>query len=1687
MLVAAACVVTMQQSVLAQAPSDVFASQVQADTKWLNDFITRQVGTKEHAEVQKQLLEKVKSIPDVEVWTDEFPVVVPVYSETYLQIGEGKFAGQNNIFPLWPDGARLNTTPANGIQGKLIYIGDAAYDKLPATGLRHQIAVMEMSAYDHYRRAFDLGAKAVIFVESEKVETPLPTDLSLYKPRYYVPAGPLADALRRNEVQSGTIFCKGQWKTVTARNIYAAVKPADTQGELPYALVAPYDSMSKVYGVAPGADAALDSAFLLNLLREASDDAPRPLLFGFIDAYHHNQLGMRRMAAMLAVTPGGLTRKVYDDMETESLEAYVEARKELESFETPEEGLSKIYDRSSYETLRRLFKDAVGRDLLLLRELQSDLRLTKSRRDKEAEKPAVRHQAVNSLLNATRWLLRYNRDELSEEQIEKVLEAQAYAEKQLELMELQGDEAVAWTTLAEARDYANELFEICYVPLRRRNAVTEAAFDGDKEVKEADMDVALAAWDKMAKRVRGQVREQTERLEYFKVLDGLRDEIAAYFGLDAEQVDSGICPFLVGFDLSDAGVIVGPGKHCGFNRIDMGSRDFLRALKSATKQNEIWAEDSPERQAVNIDAMEGRVASNITTGHRAMITSPASSFNIDNITWITDDAPRQRIDTPLDRYDQLNWDRITPQFAPTRTFLDWLFTSDAFEPKLKPVKENTARWRHGMGKIVDVSAGETVPRVPRPGFLITLDHSAMDVDGIRRQEYAWTGEDGEFRVPLLPADVNKAHNAMTLEAFMFNDAGAINESISTAVSQVSSRLATSFELNSGPGERLPRAVTFSCVELNGPSFYDARFLEPLTQGSLLDAVRGGSPKQSVFKIDPTGQMWGLVPPGVRWQLVVRAGASGVRMALLNSIENGREQGLSLNQTFRRGYAIDTVLPTIPPESSARDIWRLNLWRLQDFNKAGISSDKVDEIRDETEASLERVDAAKQADDGSKLHREATKALASELRAYAAITETGDDVARGAIFLMLILVPFSIAMERLLFAFSRIGYQIGMAIGIFALMTIVLWSFHPAFQISAQPLVIVMSFTILSMSVAVISIVMNRFRSSMREFQSSLAEGSGAQMGRGGLLGSAVFLGIANMRKRKMRTALTGSTLVLVTFALLCFSSASSYVDKKNFALDGVVANQSAVMVRRPTFGPINWLAADSLGNLLSNQELDVQSRAWLGADLGDTKWRMWMINPKTGKQVAARGVLGLPEHEDKLTGIDRVLPNWSAFAADGGCYLPAELAEQLGVEPGDNVVIRGYDLKLQGVFDPIALEDEIDMLDGQRILPYDYSRQEKDWVDRDSQDAIEQEMQSASSMQPTSANEGDLFMAARDTVILPTSIVRKLDGTLRSLAIPVESPEQAKAVSRELMQTIVYPVYYANDKGGVNVIVATPLIAVPPGSIAVPLVIAALIIFTTMLNSVSERKKEIYVYSSLGLAPTHIGALFVAEALTYGLMGSVFGYIAGQAFATVLTSFGLMQGITLNYSGTAVIRTMLLVQGVVVLSAIVPAIMAGRIASPSKEMDWKVPEPVDGEIKTTLPFTVSPTAASGLIAFIYEYLEAHRDGVLGRFDVDDIQLLPKDPDGKYVAGLESRVWLAPFDMGVRQMMRLTIEPPDDGVCEIAVSIFHETGTPKLWWRLNKPYFYELRRQLLGWRKVTQERVQGYIEQMETMMDDRVVT
>jgi len=214
-------------------------------------------------------------------------------------------------------------------------------------------------------------------------------------------------------------------------------------------------------------------------------------------------------------------------------------------------------------------------------------------------------------------------------------------------------------------------------------------------------------------------------------------------------------------------------------------------------------------------------------------------------------------------------------------------------------------------------------------------------------------------------------------------------------------------------------------------------------------------------------------------------------------------------------------------------------------------------------------------------RAASGALANEIRVYQGVRDTADDVIRGAIFLLLALVPFSFAMERLLLSTPRIYRQIAAMFCIFTVMTAVLWSFHPAFRISSQPLMIVMAFAIIFMSLLVLGVVYAKFESGLEEMRSGRAESSGAQTSRMGVLVTAVRLGIANMRKRKLRTALTGAAVVLITFSLLCFMSTSTYTGRRQLTVD-VEARYTGVLIRQPSRRPMSEDARSLLENLLGD-------------------------------------------------------------------------------------------------------------------------------------------------------------------------------------------------------------------------------------------------------------------------------------------------------------------------------------------------------------------------------------------------------------------------------------------------------------------------------------------------------------------------
>jgi hypothetical protein len=274
-------------------------------------------------------------------------------------------------------------------------------------------------------------------------------------------------------------------------------------------------------------------------------------------------------------------------------------------------------------------------------------------------------------------------------------------------------------------------------------------------------------------------------------------------------------------------------------------------------------------------------------------------------------------------------------------------------------------------------------------------------------------------------------------------------------------------------------------------------------------------------------------------------------------------------------------------------------------------------------------------------------------------------------------------------------------------------------------------------------------------------------------------------------------------------------------------------------------------------------------------------------------------------------------------------------------------------------------------------------------------------------------------------------------------------------------------------------------NILIPLAISILIVLNTMVGSVYERKPEIAVYTSVGLAPPHVAFLFIAEALAFAVISVVVGYLLAQGSSAFLAGTPLWAGMTANYSSTAGVAAMLLVIGVVLVSAIYPARVAARIAIPDVNKSWTMPKAEGDELVVVLPFLIKFKEMASAGGFLHQYYLAHYDVSHGAFCTDDMSCnffdfeedgLPEGvaaneqiPDDLCFS-IDLRVWLAPFDFGVRQKVRLVFCPSDlyRGFRQIRVVLHREAGEFKAWENLNKTFLNDLRKQLLAWRSLDDE-------------------
>ena len=78
--------------------------------------------------------------------------------------------------------------------------------------------------------------------------------------------------------------------------------------------------------------------------------------------------------------------------------------------------------------------------------------------------------------------------------------------------------------------------------------------------------------------------------------------------------------------------------------------------------------------------------------------------------------------------------------------------------------------------------------------------------------------------------------------------------------------------------------------------------------------------------------------------------------------------------------------------------------------------------------------------------------------------------------------------------------------------------------------------------------------------------------------------------------------------------------------------------------------------------------------------------------------------------------------------------------------------------------------------------------------------------------------------------------------------------------------------------------------------------------------------------------------------------------------------------------------------------------------------------------------------------------------------------------IDARVWLAPFDQGVSQTVRLVLVPDvDHRFFTLETTIERLSGNEATWWRANRIFVDSIRKQFLVWRNLPAEHRGAYLE------------
>jgi ABC-type antimicrobial peptide transport system permease subunit len=1627
---------------------------------------TRRAGSQGCAATAELIEETLKNC-GFEVMTQQFSVTIPQVSHCRLLHQNGAPINNIYLYPLEPSGLLPMSLPTNGIEGKLVFASRNDVSALQGENPEDTIVITYFSSDFDWKLFASLGVKAILLLEdidmqhlksSSDSADPWATLMDKDEISYpiFLARGGISDLIGKRL----RLECNVKWQSVPTKNIFGKLKGNGTPDEA--LLVSTYyNSFSPFIGAAPGAEEAISVAAFLNLAQAFSSykgALKRDVIFIATSAHSEYAKGARSIMDALETNAAIRVDKmcVKDRLEQEKqFLNYVNTARALISNET-------------------FWSGDPAKVKKLLADNGEDFKTWFAERVKQVLGEINIADSEETLRNRISYLL---------------AGSPIYRE---------GFDASKATDEERRNPTNSHPLLVTYLKAREQESISGNMVSIQPHLLCSKPETASPA-------VRKKMNEAFDRLFCFHTtkINQLRDALAVQ-----ELLGKYENTILINLQLYSGGSLKKNSLAVLTGIEKIGSIIEPQVSMTADLLKEHSLKSGAEMEVVHWSSLDAAGSKANPCIHNFvppfMESKLWATFGHLAFTFINNSFFPQKLGTPEDNFDNIDLTLPEKQIVPIGKAL-FDIAGGATQLKTLPQHLKYTLAARSVKVLGNAGADSLSPSHPfgektyvamyaGSGFAVTRGVKAFLIE--ETNPYGQCYLDNFFA----------AWGAPALNAMRFDEDGKM---------LYTKNQASSFSISG-------KKVTIPMFRCSPVSIYS--YNNPVTMQAFKGL--GFISKQSLSAPDAylTTTYINFLKPDFTFYVVLKDGAYDNKEILDNRafILNADPEQPPIQpeepEIFGEGYLVANTpfLGKIAEHSSA-SMLRTNLKRINLQKKYNLTDNLMLDFHNKGMEFLKKAREAFNARDLLQSTIAASKSFAYALNNHPVIRNKISQAIIGILWYLALLVPFAFFFEKLIFGFTDIRKQLLANAAIFLIVFFLLKFFHPAFQMVRSSLMILLGFIILLLSLIIILMVSGKFKQNIKELRSKEGSIEGADINRGGVIGTAFMLGLNNMRRRKVRTALTAITLILLTFVMICFTSISSNLVDSEVAIGK--SQWNGILYRKDYFAGIRKDEFSAIKEIYG-RIYPITTRTWLmyNLDAGNvtinnaefTVDREIKVGDNTiQKRVTINAILKLEPDEPQFSCLDQALlttNGWfphepstreeikqflkSGKKSEKLAILPDSVAQALHISTNDvnsgttYITVNNALYRVLGIIDSQLLEKTLDP-DGRSILPVDLNSVQNiaftaqgALIPEDAQPLSPSQVILVNAYPPYRPSEAERIVSL--AVLFPKTPYKM---PLQQKELPALGYKEQREVVTELLERTQESAYYSID--GIAYHGARKRAKTTEGllELIIPLIIAGLTVFNTMRSSVYERREEIYVYNAVGIAPNHVFFMFMAEALVYAVVGALLGYLLSQSVGTILTALGMTGGLNMNYSSIETIYASLAIIIAVLLSTLIPARDAARLASPAEERKWKIPKPEGDVLVLNLPFTFTPKDRLAIIEYFRRWMDANGEGSDGSFfsSRPEIALL-KQENGSIVPAISATIWLKPYDMGVSQKMEITL-PVDKETGEFIaqIKLTRLSGSLSTWMRILKPFLSILRKQFLNWRAATQQERSDMYEEAKNLI------